>query len=57
MQSIKLCRKYKVKLFFFSFANSKYEMVSRIDFISLLKVLGMNGKEAKTALSFVDYYR
>src|SRR3989344_573026 len=51
IQSIKLCRKYKVKLFFFSFATNKYEMVARIDFISLLKVLGMKGKEAKTALS------
>jgi hypothetical protein len=49
-QNIKLCRKYNVKMLFFSFAKSKYELCGVNDLISLLKILGMNGKEAKTAL-------
>ena len=51
MKSIKLCRKYKVRMLFFSYAESKYEMAGKEDFLSLLKVLGLTGKEAKEALS------
>lgn len=50
-QNIKLCRKYKVKMKFFSFAKSKYEMRAREDIISFLRTIGMNGKEAKDALN------
>lgn len=50
-QNIKLCRKYKVKILFFSFAKSKYEMRSVLDMISLCRVLGMTGKEAKESFS------
>ncbi|MBI2148457.1 hypothetical protein HYU23_02160 [Candidatus Woesearchaeota archaeon] len=52
-QNIKLCRKYNVKILFFTFAKTKYELRSAIDLISLLRVLGMNGMEAKQALSFI----
>ncbi|MEK6947821.1 MAG: hypothetical protein AABX19_01115 [Nanoarchaeota archaeon] len=50
MQSIMLCRKYKVRMLFFTMADNEYKLVSRIDFISLLKILGMTGGEAKKAL-------
>ena len=50
MQSIMLCRKYKARMLFFTMASNQYELVSRIDFISLLKVLGMTGGEANKAL-------
>lgn len=53
-QNIKLCRKYKVKILFFSFAKSKYEMRAREDMISFLRAIGMNGKEAKEALSYLS---
>ena len=52
-QNIKLCRKYKVKILFFTFAKSKYELKGLQDLLSLLRVLGMNGIEAKSALSFI----
>lgn len=55
MKSIKLCRKYKVKVFFFSFASNKYQMIGRIDFLSLLRVMGLTGKEANTALSLCEF--
>ena len=51
-QNIKLCRKYKVRMVFFTFAKNKYELRSVQDLLSLLRVLGMNGKEAKDALSY-----
>lgn len=50
-QNIRLCRKYKVKMLFFSFAKSKYELRAVQDILSLLRVLGMTGNEAKEALS------
>ena len=50
-QNINLCRKFKVRMLFFSFAEDIYGMKSVIDLMSLLKVLGMTGKEAKEALS------
>ncbi|MBS3167775.1 hypothetical protein J4216_01480 [Candidatus Woesearchaeota archaeon] len=50
-QNIKLCRKYKVKMRFFSFAENKFDLRGLEDMKSLLRVLGMTGKEAKDALS------
>ncbi len=50
-QNIKLCRKYKVNMKFFSFAKNKYEMRAREDMISFLRAIGMTGKEAKESLS------
>jgi len=55
MKSIKLCRKYKVKIFFFSFASNKYQMIGRIDFLSLLRIMGMTGNEADYALSLCNF--
>ncbi len=50
-QIITLCRKYKVRVLFFSFAKNMYELRGMQDMLSLLRVLGMTGKEAKDALS------
>ncbi len=50
MQNIRLCRKYKVKMVFFTFAKDKYEMRQANDLISLLKILGMTPLEAKNSL-------
>ncbi len=50
-QNIRLCRKYKVKMLFFYFAENKYRLRSVNDLLSLLRVLGMTGKEAKIALN------
>ncbi len=51
MQNIRLCRKYKVKILVFSFAENKYDIKSRIDIESLLKTLGMDGKQIKEAFN------
>ena len=51
-QNIQLCRKYKVKMLFFSFASNQFELRSANDILSLLRILGMTGKEAKDALNF-----
>ncbi|MBU2589255.1 MAG: hypothetical protein KKA65_01235 [Nanoarchaeota archaeon] len=53
MQNFKLCRKYKVKVLFASFARNKYGMRSSHDLLSLLQVLGMTADEANKALSVV----
>ncbi len=50
-QNIKLCRKFKVRMLFFTFAKTKYDLRSAPDLLSLLHVFGMTGNEAKTALS------
>ncbi len=50
-QNIMLCRKYKVKMRFFSFAKNKYEMRGREDVLGFLRSIGMTGKEAKEAMS------
>ena len=50
-QNIKLCRKYGVKMRFFSFAKNKFEMRGREDMLAFLRSIGMTGKEAKDALS------
>jgi RNase P/RNase MRP subunit p30 len=51
-QNIKLCRKYKVQIYFFTFADNKYGLRNPEDLMSLLKVFGMTGLEAKKALQF-----
>ena len=55
MQNIRLCRKYKVKMVFATFAKNKYEMRDARDLISFCRVLRMTGKEAKEALNFQDF--
>ncbi len=55
-QNIFLCRKFHVRMFFFSFATTKYSLKCTSDLLSLLKVLGMTGKEAKDALRFCDFF-
>lgn len=51
MQNIRLCRKYRVRMLFFTLAESKYELRSARDLVSLLTVLGMTPLEAKYALA------
>ena len=50
MQNITLCRKYKVKVLFFTFAKNMYELRARLDIIAFLETLGMTPSEAKFAL-------
>jgi len=50
IQNIKLCRKYKVKTIFASFAQTPFQMRSPHDLISLAIVLGMHPSEAKSSL-------
>ena len=52
MQNISLCRKYKVKILIFSFAKEIYQLRSRIDIESLLKVLKMDSRQIKEAFYF-----
>jgi|SRR3989344_5445618 len=49
MQNIRLCRKYKVKILFFTFAKTPYELRSVKDLQSFLKILGMTGEEVGEA--------
>src|SRR3989344_951884 len=51
-QNIKLCRKYKVRMLFFSFAKNNYELRSVHDMLSFLRSIGMTGKEAKNSLFY-----
>jgi len=51
MQNIVLCRKYKVKVLFFTFAKTKYELLSRKDVEGLLRVLGMSSQQVNIALN------
>jgi len=51
IQNIKLCRKYKVKTIFASFAKTPLQMRSPHDLISLAIVLGMHPSEAKLSLT------
>ncbi len=53
MQNIKLCRKYKVKIVFATFAKNKWEMRAASDMLSLGRVIGMNPGEAKSSLDVV----
>ncbi len=51
MQNIRLCRKYKVKMFMFSNAKTIYEMRGVQDMMAFCRILGMTPGEAKVALS------
>lgn len=51
-QNIMLCRKYKVKMKFFTFAENKYGLKGREDMLAFLRTIGMTGKEAKEAISY-----
>ena len=51
-QNVKLCRKYKVKMVFASFAKDKFEMRGAYDLLSFARILGMEPGEAKQALNF-----
>lgn len=50
MQNIRLCRKYKVKMLFFTFSDNIYGLRAKLDIIAFLQVLGMTPNEAKEAL-------
>ncbi|MAG19933.1 hypothetical protein CL618_00685 [archaeon] len=52
MQNVRICRKYKVKMIVFSFAENKKEMRDVKDLISFGRVIGMTPGEAKRALEF-----
>jgi len=54
IQSIKLCRKYKVKVVVGNFAKNKTEVRELKDVYSMFKVLGMTGKEIKTSSEFIE---
>jgi len=49
-QNIRLCRKYNVKMLFFTFADNIYSLRARLDILAFLEVLGMTPGEAKNAL-------
>lgn len=51
MQDIKLCRKYKIKMLFASFAQNKEEQAGAYELYSLAGLLGMHPDEAKSALT------
>jgi len=53
MQNIRLCRKYKLKTIFASFAQNPWQMRAAHDLISLGIVLGMHPSEAKNSLTNV----
>lgn len=54
IQNIRLCRKFKVKILFFTLADNKYELRSAYDLIALLQGLGMTPSEAKYALTGIS---
>lgn len=54
MQNIMLCRKYQVKVLFFTFAENIYGLRAKSDIVSLLYVLGMSTKQAEEALNFFE---
>ncbi len=51
IQNIRLCRKYKVRMLFFTLAKNKYDMRAAKDLLSVCRVLGMNTSETKKAIS------
>lgn len=51
IQNIKLCRKYKVKVLFASFASSLFEMRAVQDLMAFAQAIGMTPVEAKKSLS------
>lgn len=54
MQNVRLCRKYKVKMLISSFAKNEYELRSRYSLKSFGLVIGMNPKEAKYAVNYLE---
>ncbi len=56
MQNIMLCRKYNVRMLFFTRARSLYEMRSASDLMSFCKVVGMTPGEAKVALTGLSQF-
>ncbi|MBU2638362.1 MAG: hypothetical protein KJ955_05285 [Nanoarchaeota archaeon] len=46
MQNIRICRKYKARMLFASFAKSKYEMRGKSELQAFARVLGMTAAEA-----------
>ncbi|MBU0963248.1 MAG: hypothetical protein KKD48_05070 [Nanoarchaeota archaeon] len=50
IQNIRLCKKYKVKMLFFTLAKNKYELIAAHDLLSVLQILGINITEARYAL-------
>lgn len=51
-QVIKLCRKYKIRMVFSSFAENKFERRCAKDLLNFAVFLGMTPGEAKKAISF-----
>jgi len=51
-QNVKLCRKYKVKMFIGSFASDPYELRSKYELRAFGVMLGMNPKEIKDSFQF-----
>ncbi len=49
-QNVKLCRKYKVKMFLASFAAEPYELKSNYELRAFGFMLGMNPREVKESL-------
>lgn len=47
MQNIRLCRKFRVRMFIGSFAKSPYEMRAPRDLGAFFQAIGMTGKEVK----------
>ncbi len=52
MQNIKLCRKYKVRMVFATFAEGNFGLRSAKDLLRFGDVLGMSTSESKKALNF-----
>ncbi|MFA5887524.1 MAG: RNase P subunit p30 family protein [Candidatus Nanoarchaeia archaeon] len=55
MQSIRLCRKHKVKMAFASFARDKWEMRAPEELKAFARVLGMTPSEAESAVNAVEW--
>lgn len=53
-QNIRLCRKYKTRMVFCSFAEDKWEMRNAEDMKAFARVLGMTASEAKKAVDISD---
>ena len=51
-QNVKLCRKYKVKMFIGSFALEPFELRGEYELKAFGSMIGMNPKEVKESLSF-----
>ncbi|RME54537.1 hypothetical protein D6777_03485 [Candidatus Woesearchaeota archaeon] len=54
MQNVKLCKKYKVKIMFGSFAKNKWELRGYEDLKDFAKILGMDDKMAKEAFNVIE---